>query len=290
MDKEAVAPAERQADAAAVGTTSRQPPAASARVGLKLDLRTTPAGISGFEARPEHRLRLHAGAPVRGTCGQHRFTYRRGDLDIFPAGTTDVWEDQDASTSLILLLSPALLQRAADDMGVAAGAAGLEPRHQFKDKQIEHIAWALEAERRAGHPSGLLYTESLGMALAVHLLGRYRVPQRMPRQGLPTRQLQRVTEYIEAHLDQDLSLAVLAALADLSASHFKTLFKRSTGLPVHEYVVQRRVARAKALLQDGRLPASQVALEAGFAHQSHMARCMRRVLGVTPAQVARPLG
>lgn len=290
MDKEAVAPAERQADAAAVGTTSRQPPAASARVGLKLDLRTTPAGISGFEARPEHRLRLHAGAPVRGTCGQHRFTYRRGDLDIFPAGTTDVWEDQDASTSLILLLSPALLQRAADDMGVAAGAAGLEPRHQFKDKQIEHIAWALEAERRAGHPSGLLYTESLGMALAVHLLGRYRVPQRMPRQGLPARQLQRVTEYIEAHLDQDLSLAVLAALADLSASHFKTLFKRSTGLPVHEYVVQRRVARAKALLQDGRLPASQVALEAGFAHQSHMARCMRRVLGVTPAQVARPLG
>jgi AraC family transcriptional regulator len=73
----------------------------------------------------------------------------------------------------------------------------------------------------------------------------------------------------------------------VSASHFKTLFKRSTGLPVHEYVIQRRVERAKALLLRGELPASQVALEAGFAHQSHMARSMRRVLGVTPSSISR---
>ncbi|KYF72421.1 hypothetical protein BE15_48030 [Sorangium cellulosum] len=55
---------------------------------------------------------------------------------------------------------------------------------------------------------------------------------------------------------------------------------------MHEYVVQRRVERARALLLRGDLPASQVAIEAGFAHQSHMARCMRRVLGVTPTALA----
>jgi AraC family transcriptional regulator len=88
-------------------------------------------------------------------------------------------------------------------------------------------------------------------------------------------------------LDQNLPLARLAGVADVSATHLKTLFRRSMGLPVHEYVVQRRVERAKALLVRGALPASQVALEAGFAHQSHMARWMRRVLGVTPTAVVR---
>jgi AraC family transcriptional regulator len=132
----------------------------------------------------------------------------------------------------------------------------------------------------------VIYSESLGSALAIHLLGRYPAPLNSSR-GLSQRQLRRVTEYIDAYLDGDLSLRKLADVADVSASHLKTLFKRSTGLPVHAYVVQRRVERARALLLRGGMPASQVAAEAGFAHQSHMARSMRRVLGITPTSLAR---
>lgn len=73
----------------------------------------------------------------------------------------------------------------------------------------------------------------------------------------------------------------------LSASHFKTVFKRSTGVTAHEYVIRRRVERAKLLLRRGDLAASAIALDAGFAHQGHMARWMRRILGVTPAAIAR---
>jgi AraC family transcriptional regulator len=112
-----------------------------------------------------------------------------------------------------------------------------------------------------------------------------RVLERRGRLSKP--QLRRVTAYIEDHLEEDLSLATLAGVAGVSASHLKTLFRRSTGLPVHEYVIKRRVERAKVLLMRGELPVSQVALQAGFAHQSHMARWMRRLLGVTPASVAR---
>jgi AraC family transcriptional regulator len=65
------------------------------------------------------------------------------------------------------------------------------------------------------------------------------------------------------------------------------MFKRSTGFAVHEYVIRQRVYRAKQLLTRGELAASQVAAEAGFSHQSHMARAMRRVLGVTPSAIAR---
>ena len=254
---------------------------ARARIGLRVDLQTTPAGVVQLEALTDHRLKIHAGAPVRGECRLQRFHLTRGDIDIFPAGVSDVWHEEDPNTSLVVRLSPSLLRRAAEDLGADSDSAGLEQRHQFRDPQIEHIAWALDAERAAGYPGGLLYAETLGSALAIHLLGRYRAAVRQAR-GLSKPQLRRVTEYIEAYLDEDLSLSRLAKVAEVSASHLKTLFKQSTGVPVHEYVIQRRVERAKALLTQGELPTSQVALEAGFAHQSHMARSMRRVLGVTP--------
>ena len=242
---------------------------------LRVDLHTTLPGAVTLEPLPDHRVKVHAGAPVRGTCQHHPFLYLRGDVDILPAGLSEAWHEEDAATSLILQLPPALLQRAAQEMGLDSDRAGLEPRYQVRDPHIEYIAWALDAERRAGHPGGLLYAESMGMALAVHLLRRYPAPLRA-RGGLSKPQLGRVRAYIEEHLDQDLSIARLAGVAGLSASHLKTLFKRSTGLPVHRYVVERRVARARALLARGGLPVSQVALEAGFAHQSHMARWMRR--------------
>ncbi|MGK3962887.1 helix-turn-helix domain-containing protein [Sorangium sp. So ce118] len=268
----------------AIGTQEQAAP--RPRLGMRVDVLTTQAGVIALEASDDHRLRVLAGPPVRGICGVQRLLYTRGDIDILPAGFADVWEEEDANTSLILRLSPSLLRRAAIDMGRDPDKAGLDLRHQLRDPQIQHIAWALDAERMAGYPSGLLYTESLGLALAVHLLGRSPAPSKPPR-GLSKLQLRRLTSYIEEHLDQNLSLERLAGVAEVSASHLKTLFKRSTGLPVHEYVVQRRVERAKALLLRGDLPASQVAIEAGFAHQSHMARCMRRVLGVTPTALAR---
>ena len=73
----------------------------------------------------------------------------------------------------------------------------------------------------------------------------------------------------------------------MSASHLKTVFREATGLPVHQYVLRRRVERAQALLREGKLPINEIALATGFAHQSHLARHMRRLLGVTPAEVKR---
>jgi len=105
-------------------------------------------------------------------------------------------------------------------------------------------------------------------------------------QTLSPRQKRRLREFVEANLDQSLSLSDLAAVAGVGASQLKALFPASFGQSVHQYVVHRRVARAKALLLAGELPISQVALEAGFAHQSHMAHWLKRILGVTPRGVA----
>jgi AraC family transcriptional regulator len=257
-------------------------------LGLRVELATTSPGLLELPTLAEHRLKIHAGPPVRGACSVHRFLYTRGDIDIQPVGYSDTWQEFQPNTSLIVHLSRGLLRRAAEDLDVDPDSTVLEPRHQLRDPRIEHIAWALEADRRSDQPSGSLFTESLGLALATHLLTRYRALSPRPltsRGGLSALQLRRVMAFIEEHLEGDLSIARLAAVAGTSASHFKTLFRKTVGAPVHVYVIQRRVERAKSLLLKGELPASQVALAAGFSHQSHMARAMRRLLGVTPRAV-----
>jgi AraC family transcriptional regulator len=97
--------------------------------------------------------------------------------------------------------------------------------------------------------------------------------------------LQRVVDYIRDHLAHELSLAELAGLAEMSPSHFKVIFRRTTGVPVHQYVIRARVEYASDLIARDRLPLSQIALQAGFANQSHMSRCMKQLTGVTPASL-----
>ncbi|WAS96768.1 AraC family transcriptional regulator [Nannocystis punicea] len=259
---------------------------ARAPLSPRLALETFTAGVATLPESADHRVRVHVGRPARGRCRHHRFVHTAGEIDVFPAGIADEWHQADASTSLVVSLTPALICRAAEETGRDPAHVEVHSRHQIRDPQIEHIVSALDAERAAGHPGGRLFGESLGLALAVRLLGPIAAPPR-PAPGLTPQQLRAVTAYIEEHLDRDLSLATLADVAGISASHLKTLFRRSLGLPVHTYVIHRRVDRARALLLRGRMAASQVALEVGFSHQSHMARCMRRVLGVTPTSLTR---
>ena len=253
---------------------------------VQVERHVTRPGPVVLEAIDTHRIKVHTGRAVTGECGTTRFRYAHGDVDLLPAGSSDTWQEDGASTSVILHFAPALFARTAEALGVDDRNAGLPTRHQFRDVRIAHLAWALDADRRAGQPSGRLYTDSLSTALLAHLAAQHRIVQPAAR-GLPRARLQQLTDYIEANLDQDLSLARLADVVGLSASHLKTQFKQATGLPVHAYVIRRRVERARALLAKGELPASQVALEAGFAHQSHMVRSLRRVLGDTSASLLR---
>lgn len=263
-------------------------PARGAHMTLEVELRKTQAGAYRHAASSDHHVTVLAGPPVRISCMPSglRCVRSRGEVNLFPAGMSEDWFEDDES-HLVALRLPALLVRlAAEGMGLDPDRASIVPRCHGRDVQIEHIAWALAAEHRARSPNGLIYRESLGTALAVHLLTRYPASSK-PSASLSRSQQARLTEYIEAHLTEDVSLLQLARVSALSTSHLRALFKRSFGVPVHEYIIQRRVERARALLTRGDMTASQVALEAGFSHQSHMARCMRRVLGVTPKLIRK---
>ncbi|HLX26668.1 MAG TPA: AraC family transcriptional regulator [Candidatus Cybelea sp.] len=206
-----------------------------------------------------------------------------GDVKIVPPGVRRVWETEAPTVKLSMYLSPVLVYAVADAMGIRADRAAVAPQLHVRDPRIEHIGWAAKAELESLEPLGRLYGESLGIALATHLLRSYgaALPSRSPGR-LSRRRLACVIDYVREHIAQELSLAELAGVAGMSASHFKVLFKESTGVPVHQYVIRARVEYAGELILREQRPLSQIALQAGFANQSHMARCIKRLTGRTP--------
>jgi AraC family transcriptional regulator len=130
-----------------------------------------------------------------------------------------------------------------------------------------------------------ILVESLGTAMFVRITQRFvgRLPLPTSK-GLSPERLRRVRDYVEAHLDDDLSLTVLADIACLSPYHFSRSFKEAAGVGPQRYVIQRRLERAKRLLRQTHQPLAWIAKEAGFADQSHLTQMFRRETGVTPGR------
>jgi AraC family transcriptional regulator len=143
----------------------------------------------------------------------------------------------------------------------------------------------MRAEVDEGCPGGRMFGESLATTLAVHLMRRYAVfPGKLElnRQGLPERRLRAVVDYIEAHLSEDVTLGQLANLAHMSQFHLGHLFKQSTGLSPHQYLLRRRIAKAKTLLATGKLALAEISCMLGFASQTHFTTVFRKFAGITP--------
>ncbi|WP_342379522.1 AraC family transcriptional regulator [Myxococcus stipitatus] len=100
-------------------------------------------------------------------------------------------------------------------------------------------------------------------------------------------QVQRVTDFIEAHLEESLGLEALASVVDLSPSHFTRSFKRATGTTPHQFVLARRLERARTLLATTALPLADIAQRAGLSSQSHFTALFRARFSVTPARFRR---
>lgn len=132
-----------------------------------------------------------------------------------------------------------------------------------------------------------LYTESMAMAISAHLLQFYST--RKPKvksysDGLPQARLRQVTEYINEHSAQNPSLIKMAQIVQMSPYYFSRLFKKSTGLTPHQYLLKCRTERAKRLLKSSNLSIATIAAQVGFVDQSHLARHFKRLVGVSPSQ------
>ena len=260
---------------------------------LRVILQSDGPGVLDVPEMDVPRIAIHLGRPVRMDCRHglrsHSGLAIHGDIDIIPDGIPSRWEMKEADTALVLKVGADLLRQVAEESGFEDHIE-IRSRFRLRDSQIEHIGWALLAEAQHGYPSGRLYLDCMATALAVQLLRNYSSvagSRSLAEGGMPRHKLRQVQSYIEENLSASLSLRAVADAVGMSASHLKVRFREATGIPVHQYVIHRRVERATLLLREGMLPISQIALDVGFAHQSHLAMHMKRLLGVSPSHVLR---
>ncbi|MBD1869007.1 helix-turn-helix transcriptional regulator [Cyanobacteria bacterium FACHB-471] len=155
------------------------------------------------------------------------------------------------------------------------------------DPLIHQICQALKADLDRDGTGNGFYADSMATALAAHLIQHYSTRKHTflkHENGLSRSTLDRAVEYINEHLNKKLLLAELSAELNMSQYYFCRLFKLSTGMTPHQYLIQQRVEYAKRLLKQSDLAITPVALECGFANQSHFAKYFRLHTGVSPKE------
>lgn len=249
-----------------------------------------PAGVVEHAGADAHVLTVHAEGRIMADfdCGgiRRRRFLSPGDIDLIPAGEPARLVDEGANAVLVMLIPTALVESGAERFTNASPQ--LRPLVGLRDPQLSGLAWRLLHHKT---PEPTLYEDCLSDELIGRLLRRHEPhinPSPRERTGaLSGSRLRRVLDLIEDDVEGALRIERLAAEAGLRPTTFKLAFRLAMGEPAHRYVVRRRASRARLLLLEHKLPASLVAAETGFSHQSHMARWLRRLFGVLPSELEK---
>jgi AraC family transcriptional regulator len=221
---------------------------------------------------------------------ERRFILERGKLCIYPAGCEiESFSWSGIHETLVVELRPWRLKHLLGDDDRLVNMQ-LAPQYGISDLQIPALLRNMRAEIEAGCPSGRLYGESLSLALLTYLANRYpagthRAESRKFK--LSPAQFGRVRDYVRAHLSQELGLAELAGVIQLSPHHFCFLFKNTAGITPYQYVLRERVHESMKHLAARQCSIVEIAGVLGFADQSHFTTVFRRVTGLTPKQYQR---
>lgn len=208
-----------------------------------------------------------------------------GKVCLLPAGHVSAWDICEQLHMFHLYIDPAELNR------LAISAFDMDPRQvelqdlTFADDDfIGNIVRTAILPQNWSDPADRMVMNSAANMLMVNLLKNHTRRLEMPRVrgGLAPGLRARLAEFIEANLDQPLTLDDLAAEAGLSPYHLAKMFKVSFGLPPHRFVTDRRISRAKELLMHTDTALAEVALACGYSSQSHFTNSFRRYVGVSP--------
>jgi len=211
----------------------------------------------------------------------------KGDIStVTPPGQAKGWRHPGQAEFVAVWLAPALIER------IAAEADDLQPEQVeilenfgTPDPQIERIGLLLLCELEHEEIGANVYVESLANELAVHLLRRYSTAAPAATSSanmLPGYKLRRVLEYLNENFGRNLTLSEIARTVGMSPYHFAHVFKQTTGLSPHKYLVARRVACAESLLRETDLPITEIAHRVGYANQSHFSTLFHRAATMTP--------
>lgn len=248
--------------------------------GLTTDIPVEPAILLALQLRPLERHDLWLdGRSLRVE------PYQTGALTMLDLAARPVANLASAYECVQLYLPRAALDAVSDANGTAH-IGELPLLNGAQDDVLAHLAQIARALALPGSAATSLLMDSLLLTVHQHLQGRYGGMPLRPgaaRGGLARWQELRAKEYMEAHLEHNISLLELAALCQLSVSWFGRAFKHSTGMTPHRWLLTRRIARARALLAATEHTITHIAHQSGFADHSHLTREFRRFEGLTPA-------
>ena len=207
-----------------------------------------------------------------------------GKLCILPAGHQSSWVINGDLRLAHLYISPqlfalhcvTLLDREPREMLLRENTFLDDPLQAERFHRLIGMNWNEPGER--------LHTSTQAHALLDELmLSQVGLREGLQvRGGLAPHVRRQLIEFIEHHLDQPLSLDELAGRCALSEYHFARMFRESIGLPPHQYLLARRLNRARELLRSSTKPFGDIALECGFASASHFSNRFKQAMGATP--------
>ncbi|GAB1541897.1 hypothetical protein NUACC21_45700 [Scytonema sp. NUACC21] len=242
---------------------------------------------------PEHRLTMHTISTTLCSTSSERWFdgYRQteyqniGTIAIIPAGILHrcLWEEN--VQFMFVAIESTLLFNLAAEVDLSENIELIPQFATRQDPLIQGILLSFQEELSSNIQTNNLCIEQLTTTLVIHLLKKYCVKNTLIATysgGLPKYKLRQTLEYIHAHLNQNIKLADLAGSVGMSQYYFVRLFKQSMGIAPYQYVIQQRVERAMQLLKQGKVTITDIALQCGFANQSHFTKHFRKITGVTP--------
>jgi len=246
-------------------------------------------GAVHFEATPRrHLIWFQTSPPTRFECRladrMARHECWAGSIAICPAGMDTAAMAAEDVDAMLVEVDPSRLALAAAEES-ALGAQLIE-RFLGQDRILLELARSLAWECANGYPNGPLFWNQLARGFVDGLVARHMsaAPGRM-RGRLGGTVLERIRDYILAHLDEPIEVEALARIAGRSPFHFSRVFARSVGMTPHRFVVHLRLQRAVELVRAGESGLGEIAARTGFADQSHLSRWVRRVHGVPLTQL-----
>lgn len=185
-------------------------------------------------------------------------------------------------------------QAAREVLGKSARRASLREVSGQHDPVLSAFLEQLHRELTTteGRPS-MLFVQGIAQSVAVHLVRHYaNTKTANTRDGLrggrlPASSLRRITEFMEAHLDENFRLDELAREAGMSKFYFCRLFHKTTGMSPSQYFIRLRMEKARRLLRETSQSIIQIGLEVGYSSPSHFAQIFQREAGMPPSEYRR---